>query len=216
MERGTHGWLSRAPSCAMVISAADIKEHIRPVHWLANKRFGETCRVAFFLLILLSVWVERTNADSFEEATIKAAFVLNFAKFTTWPADAFAGPDADIELWVMGDATVQRAFASIDGETVGSRKIHVRYGSLVSSGDPCHMLFAARDVQRSILTEFLAIIHDRPVLSVGEMTDFIRLGGIINIFSKDGRFCFEIKPTAADRRGLQISSRLLKLAIVID
>ncbi|GAB6907062.1 conserved hypothetical protein [Desulfosarcina cetonica] len=185
------------------------------VHRPDKKRFSGGWRLFVYLLMLLSLLGGSGVAEGFEAATLKAALVLNFAKFTTWPPDAFAGPEADMELWVLGDTIIQQAFASIDGETIGSRKIHVRHAGSVSATDPCHMLFVALNVDRPILTAALASVWDRPVLSVGETSEFIQLGGIINIFNKDGRYHFEIKPAAANQRGLKLSSRLLKLAIVL-
>ena len=77
------------------------------------------------------------------------------------------------------------------------------------------MMFVSRDVDRSVLSGALAAVENRPVLTVGEIPGFIQLGGIIYIFSKKDRFHFEIKPETAHRQGLKLSSRLLKLAIIV-
>jgi len=50
------------------------------------------------------------------------------------------------------------------------------------------------------------------VLTVGESTDFIAQGGIINFVRDAGMIRFEIDQGAATRVGLHISSRLLRLA----
>jgi hypothetical protein len=54
------------------------------------------------------------------------------------------------------------------------------------------------------------------VLTVGETADFIRDGGIINYVRDAGMIHFEIDQDAATRAGLQISSRLLRLARTAD
>jgi preprotein translocase subunit Sec61beta len=50
------------------------------------------------------------------------------------------------------------------------------------------------------------------VLTVGESEAFARQGGMIRFFEEDNRLRFEINPTAAEKVGLRISSKLLKLA----
>ncbi len=184
---------------------------------LIMKQFEWICRFCTVLMMLgLSLPVMGTaKTASLESDTVKAAFVLNFAKYTLWPDESFSSPTAPIELWVFGGETIHRAFGTINGKIVGSRKLRVRFMQSVEVADSCHMMFISRDVDRSILSDALAAAENRPVLTVGEIPDFTRLGGIINIFSKKGRFHFEVQPEKAHRQGLKISSRLLKLAIIV-
>ena len=78
------------------------------------------------------------------------------------------------------------------------------------------MMFFSRDVDRSVLSGVLIGAWNKPVLIIGGMTDFIRIGGVISILNEDNRFHFEIKPETAQRRGLKLSSRLLKLATIVE
>jgi len=39
---------------------------------------------------------------------------------------------------------------------------------------------------------------------------------VINFFSKGNRLHFEINTRAAEKQGLKLSSRLLKLAVIVD
>ena len=180
---------------------------------------GMVSRVGLAALVLLmagSGTPAVAHASRLQAAAVKAALVLNFAKFTTWPVDAFSGPDAPIELLVFGDAAHIEAFAGIDGRAVGMRKIRVRLMKSGQSADNCHMMFFDQSVDRARLTSILAETAKRPVLTIGERPDFIQSGGIINLFNKNERFHFEIRPAAANMRDIKISSRLLKLAIILD
>jgi hypothetical protein len=53
-----------------------------------------------------------------------------------------------------------------------------------------------------------------PVLSVGESSDFLELGGVANFILEGANVRFEIDADAAGRAGLRVSSRLLRLARV--
>ena len=51
-----------------------------------------------------------------------------------------------------------------------------------------------------------------PVLTVGESTQFLDLGGIINFVFQDTQLRFEINQDAAEQAKLVISSKLMRLA----
>jgi hypothetical protein len=50
------------------------------------------------------------------------------------------------------------------------------------------------------------------VLTVGEHERFLDQGGVMRLFLEDNRVRFSVNQQSADRAGLQISSRLLRLA----
>lgn len=180
------------------------------------KRVGRIYRFCVLLAVLYLPMVGAAGGADIEANTVKAAFVLNFAKYTLWPNDSFAGSTDPIELWVFGGETTRQAFGTINGKKIGARTLHVRFMNTAETTDSCHMIYLSRDVDRDLLAEMLATVGNRPVLTVGERPDFIQFGGIVNIFSKKGRFHFEINPESAHQHGLKISSRLLKLAIIVS
>jgi hypothetical protein len=55
-----------------------------------------------------------------------------------------------------------------------------------------------------------------PILTVGDAADFIGRGGMIRFAEVANRIRFEINPGAAERSGLRVSSRLLRLAEIVD
>ncbi|XPS82551.1 hypothetical protein Dvar_05690 [Desulfosarcina variabilis str. Montpellier] len=182
--------------------------------WIVGRlRFS---RLLLFLLLFCFFGAVPASAGNMDPAALKAAFVLNFARFTTWPDDAFRDDTAPIDLHVYGGQKTWQAFRNIDGQQVGTRKIRVRLMKPTEMVDKCHIMFFDHDVDRDDLTTALAATKLQPVLTVGETSNFINLGGIINLFSKSGRLKFEIEPSRAKRGGLRISSRLLKLAIILD
>jgi hypothetical protein len=78
----------------------------------------------------------------------------------------------------------------------------------------CHLLFwsGSDDHQRRMLLQALA---GKPVLTVSDDGAFARAGGMINFFVDSERMRFAVNPAAAERGGLRISSRLLKLAVIV-
>ena len=77
-----------------------------------------------------------------------------------------------------------------------------------------HILFVPRE-RGGELSEVLAAAKGHPALVVGESEGFAKRGGAINFFTEDSKLRFEINPDAARSAGLKISSRLLRLAVLV-
>ncbi len=181
----------------------------RQTNTIRYRAYGSLC-----LFSLLVIWtMSNAWADDLSEEKIKAAFTYNFARYTTWPDDAFVEPSSPIELLVFGDETIRKAFAGIHQKHVGKRKLVVRF---TESADTVHMIFFGRMVDAAQLAQALEAAKGKAILTIGEKPDFIRHGGAVNIFKKNDRFHFEINPKTVDRQGVKLSSRLMKLAILVE
>ena len=161
-----------------------------------------------------------SGADAFantaEEAAVKAAFVFNFAVFTEWPDGAFENPSDVYHLCVVGEKSLELAFRAIDGKKIGSRALRVSYMEKPGDLERCHIVFIGQDFDHAALLRIFAAVRGKPVLTIGEKKDFTRLGGIVNFINKDSKLRFEINPDTARRHDLRISSRLLKLAVIVE
>ena len=146
------------------------------------------------------------------EYRIKAAFIYNFAKFTRWPAGSFADGEAPLDFCIYGKDPFGGALDAIAGKTIRGRKVTVRRIAEIEASAGCHLLFIS-DSEAERLTGILAAVGDRPVLTVADMPDFARAGGIINLkTTEEDSLRFEINTGTARRAGLKLSSKLLNLA----
>ena len=139
------------------------------------------------------------------EYQIKAAYLLNFVKFVTWPPDSQAGP-------LMICVAVNNPFGealneTLRNETVNARPLTSRV--IVEPEAGCHGLFVPHTAAG---TPYLRAARNAPMLTVGETPNFIAEGGIINFVIEEGTVRFQISPGAAERADLRISSHLLRLA----
>ncbi len=146
------------------------------------------------------------------EYRIKAAFIYNFAKFTRWAAGSFADGEAPLDFCIYGEDPFGGALDAVAGKTIRGRKVALRRFAAIEASAGCHLLFIS-DSEAGRLTGILAALSDRPVLTVAEMPDFARAGGIINLRTNDeDKLGFEINTGSARRAGLKFSSKLLSLA----
>ena len=104
---------------------------------------------------------------------------------------------------VFGDALAD----IVRGENINGRALTIRV--LLEPEAGCHIIFVPRGAATAA---YLRAARSSPVLTVGEIPDFIAQGGIVNFVPEGTSVKFEIDPEAAERVGLRISSRLLRLA----
>jgi len=161
-------------------------------------------RLIIFAIVLVASAAARAQ-DVPLEYRVKAAYLFNFAKFVEWPAPAATGPIAICVAGrnVFGDALAE----TVRGEAIDGRPFAVR---VILEPEPgCHIIFVPRGAATAA---YLRAVRTSPALTVGESADFIEQGGIVNFTLEGANVRFEIDPQAAERAGLRISSRLLRLA----
>lgn len=149
--------------------------------------------------------------ETASEYDVKAAFLYNFTKFVEWPSWAFHDDRSTVRLCVLGDDPFGGSLGEIaEGEVAGRRVTVLRARSM---GTPagCQILFVSRS-ERGRLPAILREVRDAPVLTVGDTGGFLEHGGIVNFVLDGTKVRFEISQEAAERAGIRISSRLLRLA----
>jgi hypothetical protein len=169
-------------------------------------------KIAACVFLAAVVAVSARADDLALEYRVKAAFVFNFARFVTWPADRFAGPDAPLDLCVLGRDPFGRHLADVvRDKRVAGRMISLHYAQAPDRLPACEILFIGES-ESDRLHELLAGVTTEPVLTVSELPEFAFRGGMIRLLVENGKVRFEINPAAARAAGLDISSRLLSVA----
>jgi hypothetical protein len=151
-----------------------------------------------------------------QEPALKAAFVYNFVKFTTWPeatpAAAPAAASAPIVIAVLGDAVLGESLASLTRtRMVNGRPIEVRVIHVAPVGKDVSVLYVAASEDRA-LGEISQTFDTPGLLTVGESDLFARSGGTIRLVRENDRIHFDIDVASAQKAGLTLSSQLLMLA----
>lgn len=149
-------------------------------------------------------------AQDVTEPALKAAFIYNFARFTTWPADA--PPGDTFVICVLNDAAVAEALQrAVAGRSLTDRPVSVTSVAPAASKKACRVLYmAGLPVARA--AEVVAELRDAPVLTISSIDGFASAGGMTQFFFEHGQLRFRIRLESAKRAGLQISSRLLIMA----
>ncbi len=147
-----------------------------------------------------------------EEYQVKGAFLLNFAKFVSWPDQAFKSPTDPIAICILGQnpfgAGLEQAAKDL---LIGDRHVVVRQSADPQLACTCQIAFVAGS-ERKLARALLQEAQGESVLTVGESDGFTAGGGVI-AFRLDGeKVRLEINTASAERAKLHISAKLLSLA----
>ena len=174
--------------------------------------------ITMAILILPSLGLEAQAQDSAasSEYLIKAGFIYNFANLVQWPSNSFAQPTSPIVIGILGEDPFGTILDRVlEGKKVNGRAFLVKRLKSVLDLKECHIVF----VSSSEMTHLVEAIHSvkgMPILTIGEIPGFAKRGGIINLILEDNKVHFEVNVEAAKEADLNISSRLLALARIIQ
>lgn len=161
--------------------------------------------------LLAALWPGAGRADDSLEYAVKATYLYKLAAFVTWPPSALSGNS--FVICVVGDdpfgALLDQAVAS---QTVQQRQAVVRRFARITSNPGCQLMFAAGSDAQPV-ADVLAAVDGTPVLTVTDGRSDTDAAGMINFVLQNGYVRFEIDPRTAARNGLNISSKLLSLAV---
>jgi len=148
------------------------------------------------------------------EYEIESAMSYNFTKFIEWPRHALGEGGAAVVVGVLeDDRLVPVLEAALRDRNIDGHPIVVRRLDSGSDAKSCAILLVGA-CDRKEIVRIVHTVGRSPVLTIGERVQFSRLGGIIAFIRDGNRIRFEINLDAAERAGLQVSSKLLRVAAV--
>lgn len=149
------------------------------------------------------------------EYQVKAAFLLSFVTYTEWPASVFEGPSSPLRICVVGDDPFEGSLGrTVQGETVAGHPLVTKHLSSGEDTAGCHLLFVPRSAEDYNGAGERWTLGN-PILVVGESEALWRHGAIISFAVDEGRVRFDVNRTAAQRSGLRLSSKLLRIARLV-
>lgn len=156
------------------------------------------------------------RASGLEEYEVKAAFLLNFVRLVDWPASAFAGGEEPYTIAVFADDPFEGALEGVlEGSQVAGRELRAKRIGSPGEARECHLVFVPAS-QSHQLPRLRSALAGAPVLVVAEGEELTRRGAVISFYQEDGRVRFEVNRRAAQQAKLEPSSRLLRLARIVE
>lgn len=174
---------------------------------------------SMFLVLVLWVLGQQNlcaQANISKEYQIKAVFLFNFVQFVQWPRTAFTRPGEPFCIGVLGE----NPFGTFLEETVRNEKVDghplvVRHFERVEEVKDCQILFVSRSESEKP-DGILKALKGKSILTVGDKEGFEDNGGVVRFATENNKIRLRISLRAAQTAKLKISSKLLRLAEIVD
>ncbi len=178
------------------------------------------------LLVLLLLGVAGAQVapgrtlDRDKAQKVKAAYLLNFIKFASWPADLFTQPQQPLLVGVLADpeqtAVIQSTFARQQVQGHALRVVMLEASEerpqlFYEQASACQVIYV--DAARAAGLELDMARLVRPdVLTVADQAGFAQAGGMLELTLEQGRYVFIANAAAIRASRVKLETRLLQLA----
>ena len=162
-------------------------------------------RILFALMLGLPLGLAAQSPPS--EYQLKAAFLLNFARYAEWPAL----PAGTLKICLLGRDPFGAALSSLEHRQVQGREVRVLVLGSIAQASGCQVLFISDSEERRAGT-LLRSLENSAVLTVSDIEGFVDEGGSIGFVFVDDRIRFDINNQVIQREGMKLSAQLLRLA----
>ena len=163
-----------------------------------------------FLLIICISSVSRTHAETPQEYKVKAGYLVNLPLFSDWALPSQTGCEL-FAICIIGETPLYDAFSEVKSRKIKNRSITIRKINDSNEMNCCQVLFIAAS-ERYRLQKLLAEAHHRGIMTVSDMRDFTKAGGMVALTPVQNRIGFDLNLAAARSASISFSSHLLKLA----
>ena len=190
------------------------------LHGLTNRYLEYILLLCLFFNSSTSLIAANDEGDQQQRINaIKAAYVLNIARYVTWPKEVYANHQDRLHLCIYRNNSYGQPLEAIRGKSIGKRRLAIIIIDHFKEVDDCEILFISPD-KISTFSEDIQGDLQRPLLTIADLTESgkngVSLQGVIvSLVRQNNRMIFEIDLAQAREVDLLMSSELLKLARIV-
>jgi len=179
---------------------------------------GFSARLAHLLLVMVLLFSvssqNRAQATSADEYDIRAAMLFNLPKFIEWRAGKHDAAHPEVVICILGsDPIVQAAERYLQTRKGGEKPALLRQLSSFEGAKSCNILYVGMN-ERRLVERSGDELAKEGVLVASERFNVDSPGQVIGLPSVDEHIHIDVNLGTAQRTGLTISSKLLRLATV--
>lgn len=143
---------------------------------------------------------------------LRAAFIINFARFTTWPDEVNLLPGEHIHFCFFNAHQIHHLIDNSKNKIVNGHHILSQSISIHSTLSDCHLLYISAATPQRQMVNLIEATRNWPILTVSSQSGFAASGGMIELSQVGNNFQFDINLQSAKKSRLVLSSQLLKSA----
>lgn len=168
----------------------------------------------FFLMMLVCVSCFGASSQH-SRNSLKVAYLYNIAKFTQWPADTWKNPSDPFHFCSYGADDSKEDLQTLLHKKVGGHPIELLFPKKEDDFQLCNAFYIVTD-ERNRYRYLLSLINQETVLTISDDSPFFDHGGLMNLVEREKRLRFEVSTEQLENSQLKLSSKLMKLAILVD
>jgi hypothetical protein len=175
------------------------------------RRFTALSIAISFMLTAGAVNAETISASEAGKKTM-SKFMVNLAKFVSWPDSKFAGEAAPYKYCLMGDDPFHGILsAQVTDKQAKNRSFDITNIPLgdIESAKSCHVVFLnvpSADQATAIIDGLAGM----PILTVAEVDQFAQYGGMVGFIGEGRKVALAVNQKLLEDAGLKASSRLYR------
>lgn len=186
--------------------------------WLSRYHPSSSPRVLRIVLgfLLLGIIVAHADAQNSvaDEYDIRAAMLFNITRFVEWPTSKLNPQHPQMLVCIAGPDPIGPGLDHfLQSQKAGIKSISVRHLNSLESAEACHVLYVSLREQKDV-KKFVPSLAKANVLLISEKTNAGSPDQVIGLPTLDEHVHIEVNLAAAQRAGITISSKLLRLATV--
>lgn len=163
--------------------------------------------IFFFILLLVFLTIKDGGAEetSYKDSHVKAIYILNLMEFVSWPNDT------KHTVCVIGSDMVGASLAILESKKEYHNTFELEQKGITSPIENCTIVFISSNQGREF-KKTLFLLKSRTVLTVSDIKDFAKNGGMIELTKVNDRLRFSINTKALEVHNLTANPELLRLA----
>ncbi len=176
----------------------------------------KTVHIVIILFLYLAVQVSGQEKQRYSEYEVKAAFIYYFTQFVDWNQGKELSASDTLYIGILGENRFNGYLEKIIAEKIVKGKpLGLVYADRIDDLKFCHIIYIPPQTEKE-LRQILTQLDNQCILTVGDQDNFAELGGVVGFILMNSKIKFQINQDAAERANLRLSSKLLKLAILVD
>lgn len=168
-------------------------------------------RLLTLLLLSACVWFAgfaraEENSQS-REFQLKTAYLFHFAELAQWPTTK------PVTICLQGHSPLRAYLPVLEGQQINGNAVHVNLADIPDIAQ-CSILFLSDLAGLTPVSAEQARQHH--VLLVGDVENFANHGGMVQFTLRDNRLKLVVNLAAVKAADLKLSSKLLRMAEIIE
>jgi len=146
---------------------------------------------------------------------LTAVYLYQLSRLTTWPESKHNQADY-FNLCVLSDNPLSKVLETLKTKTIHGKKVSIKYTANIDTISHCHVLFLDNKVDNITYAEIAYLSYQHHILIINKQKHYIKnQWDSIQLFEEQQQLRFSVNYFAVKRASLQMSSRLLALAVEV-